>query len=100
MAQTRYRRTSPYAETSQTSWYLRQLNLRNVPPDDTDIPMEVQSKYDERPDLLSNDLYGTPDYWWVFIVRNMEEIKDPIHDLKPGLEIFVPTKERLQELFE
>ena len=31
--------------------------------------------------------------WWVFALRNPDELKDPIRDFKSGLTIFVPSKE-------
>lgn len=98
MPRVEYRQRSPYAETSQTSWYLRQLNLRRIPADGTDRAITVKSKYVERPDLLSFDLYGTTDYWWIFAVRNPNTIQDPIFDLQAGTEIFVPTRDRLTDI--
>jgi hypothetical protein len=98
MARQEYRRRSPYAETGQTSWYLQRLNYRDVPADGTDMPMSVETKYVERPDLLSYDLYGTTDFWWIFAVRNPNVIEDPIFDLQAGVEIYVPTRVRIQEL--
>ena len=98
MPRVEYRRRSPYADTQQTSWYLRRLNLRRIPASGTDRAMSVSSKYVERPDLLSFDLYGTTDYWWIFAVRNPNIIQDPIFDLQAGVEIFVPTRDRLNDL--
>ena len=98
MPRIEYRPRSPYADTTQTSWYLRQLNLRRIPADGTDRAISIASKYSERPDLLSFDLYGTTDFWWIFGVRNPNVIEDPIFDLQAGVEIFVPTRDRLNEL--
>jgi hypothetical protein len=98
MAKLEYRERSPYAKTPQTNWYLDRLRFRDIPPDGTDRAITVQARYTERPDLLSYDLYGTTDFWWIFAVRNMNVIEDPIFDLQSGIEIFVPTRDRVREL--
>lgn len=95
MTQTKYRNGSPYAATPQTSWYLDNLVLREIREDRTDKPMVIEPKYHQRPYNLSYDLYGTRDYWWVFMVLNMDVIRDPIYDFRAGTLIYVPTKERL-----
>ena len=28
--------------------------------------------------------------WWVFAQRNMDVIQDPVYDMEPGIEIFIP----------
>jgi hypothetical protein len=45
--------------------------------------------------LLAFDLYGDKNLWWVFAQRNMEILKDPIFDLIPGIEIYVPKGDAL-----
>ena len=93
-----YKQSSPYKNTNQKNdvvSYLDFMNFRSIPADDTDIAMIVDSKFNERPDLLSYDLYGTPDLWWVFVVRNPDQLVDPIYGLTTSLEIYVPTKERI-----
>ncbi|MNK44106.1 hypothetical protein D3C87_628280 [compost metagenome] len=95
MPVTRYSNGSAYAATPQSSWYLDNLVLRNILPDPTDKAMVISTKHDMRPYNLSYELYGTKDYWWVFQVLNIGVIRDPIYDFKAGLQIRVPTKERL-----
>ena len=51
-----------------------------------------------RPDLLAYDLYGNVEVWWVFALRNLEKIKDPLADFKTGLSIKVPDKATVEEL--
>jgi len=92
-----YNTSSPYFETRQKNdliQYLDFMEYRDIPADDSDQALSVSSKFNQRPDLLSNDLYGTPDLWWIFIVRNPDQMVDPIYDLVAGLEIYVPTKQR------
>lgn len=97
MAKVDYKTTSPWAETVQSTWYLGHYTHRPIGVDGSDEKIIVDRKYHERPDLLSHALYGTTDYWWVFMVRNPNKIKDPIHDLQGGMTIMVPTRERLEE---
>lgn len=93
-----YKSVSPYYTTIKKNnvvSYLDIMNFRSIPEDDSDIALSIHSKYNTRPDLLSNNLYGTPDLWWVFIVRNPDQMIDPIYGLITGLEIYVPTKDRI-----
>lgn len=98
MSRITYSASSPYAITQQTSWYLGPIRLRLIPSDTSDRYIAITSSYEYRPDTLSYDLYGTPAYWWIFMIRNMDQIRDPIWDLKSGMAIYVPTLERLQKL--
>lgn len=60
-----------------------------------DKTIVLEPKYHLRPDKLSNDLYGTTEYWWVFSVNNPDVLIDPIHDFVSGIEIRVPSKGNL-----
>lgn len=93
-----YPATSPYANTQQTNWYLGPIKYRSIPAHSSDAMLVLDAKYDTRPDKLSDDLYGTPAYWWVFMVRNLDQIRDPIWDFRSGLVLFVPSSERLQKI--
>jgi hypothetical protein len=95
MSKVEYKRSSPYADTQQTTWYLSNYEPRIINRDGTDIRKILETKYENRPDLLSYDLYGTPNLWWIFMVLNPDSIKDPIYDFKAGLVIFVPTATRI-----
>lgn len=98
MARVTYSSSSPYFDTKQTSWYLMPITLRSIPPHSSDVPILLPQKYENKPTLLSNDVYGTPAYWWVFMVRNLDVIRDPIWDMKTGIQIMVPTKSRISDL--
>lgn len=93
-----YPASSPYVSTPQTNWYLGPLKFRNIPPNISDELITIDAKYNCRPDLLSYDLYGTPAYWWVFMIRNIDDIRDPIWDFKSGLLIFAPSADRIHKL--
>jgi hypothetical protein len=91
-----YSKSSPYYQTPQTSTYLDVWNAPPLAPATSDGILLVTDKYKHRPDILSQDLYGTPRLWWVFAMINPNILKDPIYDLQPGLEIRFPDKSQLQ----
>lgn len=93
-----YDSKSPYHLTNVTNNYLDFYKDQGSLERSDDEKIVVDSRFRERPDLLSYELYGTTKYWWVFARRNMNKIKDPIFDLQPGLEIFVPSQELLEDL--
>jgi hypothetical protein len=90
---------SPYGKTNVTnSGYLDVLNIRPIPAEDSDIVFEITANYHQRPDLLSYDLYGTKELWWIFAQRNMDIIRDPVYDFTAGTSIYLPKKSNLQPL--
>ena len=98
MTKVNYSSTSPYYTTDQTTEYLQYLDFWNSPvllASNSDTVYDVTTKYQNRPDLLSYDIYGTTGYWWVFAMRNPDIIKDPIYDLKAGITIYLPSKSSL-----
>ena len=87
-----YDMTSPYKTTEQVSNYVNYLDFWNppyIPITVNDKLYKIEQKYHQRPDILSFDLYKTPNYWWVFAVRNPDKIKDPIFDLTAGTIIYI-----------
>lgn len=91
--------TSPYFTTDQTSWYTGPINWRAIPANSNDFYIaSLDKKYENRPDRLSYDLYNTPAYWWVFMVRNMDTIRDPIWDMTAGISIYAPSASYLQSI--
>ena len=94
----RHKSTSPYYKTPVKDFYLDILRKREIPANANDLLLVLEAKYEGRPDLLASDLYGTPRLWWVFAVRNMDLLIDPVEDMKTGLEIFVPSKDTIAEL--
>lgn len=96
-----YQPSSPYYATAQRNYIIEHLDfyqVRPIPSDTTDSIISVPAKFNQRPDLLSNDLYQTPNLWWVFIVRNPNAMDDPIYGLITDLEIYAPTKIRIFSL--
>jgi hypothetical protein len=93
----KYKRSSPYYDTTQNNFYLNLLSIRAIPSEEDDFLYVIENQYKHRPDLLSYDLYGTPKLWWVFVQRNMSTIKDPIFDFIPGTKIYLPKKSNLEQ---
>jgi hypothetical protein len=85
-----YNKLSPYYTTDQSNGYLDVITNRTIPAETDDILFTVTKTYENRPDLLSFDLYGDVALWWVFAVRNPSIIKDPVFDLVPGIKIYLP----------
>ena len=56
-----------------------------------DPVIDSTNKYNNRPDLLANELYGNSKLWWVFAEFNPDTLNDPIVDFVAGLKIKVPT---------
>ena len=86
-----YKPTSPYYTTPIRDFYLDLARFRTIAPNDKDTLYTLPAKYDKRPDLLAFDAYGTPNLWWVFALRNMDILVDPIEDFVAGIEIWVPA---------
>ena len=90
----KYNNTSNYSKTSLNKKYLGiynpSLTRENLSTETKS--MQIESKYDRRPDLLANDLYGNSRVWWVFAHYNREELKDPLNDFRAGMTIIVPKK--------
>ena len=94
----KYSNTSPYFETSEIADYLDILNPRTLTAENDDQSYTIERTYAYRPDLLAYDLYGTPRLWWVFAQRNMDVLIDPIYDLIPGTQIYIPQGPQLRSL--
>ena len=101
MVHVNYLESSPYFDTDERIVFIEYLDIyskRTIPAADTDEIFTISTRFHLRPDLLSNELYGTPRLWWVFAVRNMDTIIDPIYDFTAEKTIFVPSKERINNI--
>ena len=96
MAKLEYPRSSPYFGTPQTSWMLGRYKHRSINPQSDDTFITLTSGHEHRPEKLSLDLYGTPIYWWVFMVCNTHLIRDAIWDMKTGMTIRAPSNRYLK----
>lgn len=97
---TTYNKTSPYYNTSMVNGYLDVMSFRNIPKTKEDILYTVTKEYENRPDLLANQLYDDPSLWWVFAARNPSVIKDPVFDLVAGVAIYLPRISTLQRVLK
>ena len=60
------------------------------------IPLSIEDIYiittdGDRLDLLANQFYQDVDMWWVIATANPGVVKRDTFNLKPGLEIRIPT---------
>lgn len=72
--------------------------LPSMPRSTQDELYVIGHGYDERPDLLAFQLYGSSSLWWVFAMRNPDIIKDPIRDFKAGKKIMLPSEKSIQRI--
>mgnify|MGYP001157245971 FL=1 len=90
----KYRNSSNYANTVVNRKFLELYNptitINNL--SDRIISFTLQAKYDRRPDLLAQDMYGNSRLWWVFTHYNRDKLRDPIMDFKAGIEIEAPKE--------
>jgi len=94
----KYRDDSFYANTPMLDFYLDIWNSDITLSDSGDTVQEIPTKYDKRPDLWAYDLYRSPNYWWVFAVKNKDKLVDPVEDFKAGLSIIVPSMNGIRSL--
>ena len=93
-----YKADSFYANTGSVDFHLDIWQETVNVPSDGDITTEIESKYNLRPDLMAYDLYGSPNYWWVFALKNKDKLIDPVEDFKTGLTITIPPRDGLRSL--
>ncbi len=89
-------RNSRYVQGGTTDIYSNRLGWwerREFDRQDDDIRIVIQQTEGQRPDLISNRVYGKATYSWVVLEYN--NIVDPVTELVPGKELFLPTQERL-----
>ena len=71
-----------------------------------EIPLSVNDIYvitttGDRLDLLANQFYRNPDYWWIIATANPDVIRRDSFNLKPSLELRVPADyQNVVKLFE
>tara|TARA_B100000809_G_scaffold264804_1_gene321691 strand:- start:1420 stop:1725 length:306 start_codon:yes stop_codon:yes gene_type:complete len=93
-----YSGDSFYANTKTVDFYLGawndDINLSTI----GDTTVEIHSKYNLRPDLMAFDMYGSPNYWWVFALKNKDKLIDPVEDFKTGVVLTIPSKNGIRSL--
>ena len=94
-----YKENSPWNKTSIIdNTVLDIMNKRILFPDPNDEVYVIPQEFDERPDLCSYEMYGTAKYWWIFAVRNSNDIEDQIRDFSAGKTIRLQTIENIENM--
>jgi len=93
-----YASDSFYSRTKTVDFYLGYWNIDPQVNASKDQKIEIESKYHLRPDLMAYDMYGSPNLWWVFAMKNKNLLIDPVEDFKTGLVIAVPPKSAISDL--
>ncbi len=93
-----YPSSSPYSATPQTNFGIGLFVFKPIAPDSGDTPFPLTLKYQYRPDKLSYDLYGTPNYWWVFAARNPKLRAQIIFGFTAGTTIIVPSADYVRKV--
>jgi hypothetical protein len=82
--------------TAQKRFYQDTANIASFKNSDGDnivVPPECEN----RPDLLSYQVYGTSRLWWVIAAANADLLRDPVWDLRSGMTLFIPNRKSLKE---
>jgi hypothetical protein len=91
-----YDATSPYYATPFSQFYLDSMVNRVIPREDDDLQFTINLTYQNRPDLLAYDLYGSGALWWVFYQRNPNTLTKPPLDFVIDTFIYVPKMSTLR----
>lgn len=84
-----------YKNTDISDFYLGFYTPVDIQNSIYDEEYIIEAKYNNRPDLLSYELYGTPSLWWAIVQRNIDVIEDPLSDFTTGKRIFIPSIESI-----
>jgi hypothetical protein len=91
-------KTSQYRNTIIIDFYLNQWEPIEIPTSLNDINYTIEPRFENRPDLIAYEFFGTPNLWWVIVLRNIETIVDPLTDLTTGKEIIIPAQSTIERL--
>ena len=86
-----YDARSFYALTPLNPGYLDYATAPSIALDGEQSEYIVDAKYQNRPDRLAYDLYGSSKLWWVFAAANRDKLEDPVWDFVAGLQITLPS---------
>ena len=93
-----HKQTSFYKDTPVKDFYLDVWNPIEVPRSANDREYVIESRYEQRPDLLADYEYGSPRLWWIFAMANKDVLIDPIADFNAGKAILIPAKTTIERL--
>jgi hypothetical protein len=72
--------------------------LPKIPASISDTAYIIEQQYDGRPDLLAYEMYDNPRLWWVFALRNPDQLVDPLNDFSAGVKIYIPPKGIIEQI--
>lgn len=91
---------SIYGNTNNNGYERGYFEPITIPFDDlTDYYFTVPDKYDQKPGNMAFDLYGTPRLYWIFAYFNQDLVEDPLFGVRAGMELRIPSKQRLMSYF-
>lgn len=96
---TTFNKYSLYSNTNTTEFYRDYYTPLDIGYDNSDMFLIVTSEYHQKPGNLADFLYGSPRFSWVFSYFNRNQISDIIFDLREGMVLRLPTKDRLLSYF-
>jgi hypothetical protein len=88
-ANSAYAQTPVYASKAGPVFGLR---LRQLSPANDDQQFVIPATRANRLDLVSNDFYGTPDYWWA--IADASSLVDA-QSVPAGTTLRIPSKRRI-----
>ena len=95
-----YKPNSIYALTPMDSGKLGIWEVPEVIITGNETTTTISRHHRNRPDLLSNELYGSPRLWWVFTFFNRDILRDPVWDFKAGTSIKVPSQDNVSKYIQ
>jgi hypothetical protein len=69
------------------------LMQQSIPPDPTDRIITINQNLAGKSDIISNELYGTPELQWTFWELN--GVVDPMTEITIGTQLRVATQNRV-----
>lgn len=94
-----YKKEDIYRNTPIVDDRLSYYVPNSMPFADDDDYVSVELRHQNRPYVLSYDLYGSDALWWLIVEFNKDQLFDPIRDLVQGMVLRVPTKTRVAARF-
>lgn len=85
--------TGTVAQNRSGQKFLMLRRTLSLTEDAGDVFVTITQDLANRPDLISNKAYGTPDLWWV--IYEFNNIRDPLFEIQPGRILRIPELERV-----
>lgn len=93
-----HRRDSFLRRTGTYDVFLDINTLPVIPKVVSDVTYTIPAKFVGRPDLLAYELYNNTRLWWIFALRNPDQLKDPLGDFKEGVSIKLPSQATVESI--